>query len=107
MLPELEVQAEVPPVFTHQRGTQTALLHCQVREHLKGGKGYNDKVKCMKTNLFSMCASSEVKAIQQQLRCFGSFVKKDNNLNTQHISNHWQGLVSISFSDQKKHKKRD
>lgn len=35
LLPELEVQTQIPPVFTHQRGTQTAFLHCQVREHLK------------------------------------------------------------------------
>lgn len=35
LLPELEVQAQIPPVFTHQRGTQAAFLHCQVREHLK------------------------------------------------------------------------
>lgn len=35
LLPKLEVQAQIPPVFTHQRGTQAAFLHCQVREHLK------------------------------------------------------------------------
>lgn len=38
LLPELEVQAEVPPVLTHQWGTQTALLHRQVGEHLKKHK---------------------------------------------------------------------
>lgn len=40
LLPELEIQAEVPPIFTHQWGTQTALLHRQVREHLKKDDNY-------------------------------------------------------------------
>lgn len=38
LLPELEIQAEIPPVLTHQWGTQTALLYGQVREHLQKRK---------------------------------------------------------------------
>lgn len=62
----------------------------------------------MKTNLFSMYAPSVVKAIQQQLRRFGSFVKKIITILKHNMSQvNGKLCVSISFSDQTKQKKRN